>query len=194
MKSQSYPELLILIQADRKYQCRTNRQKDLHALRCTKQSTVSTSFKTLALVEDWVLFLSVVFLHMMSCGEVEKHLLVVYLNHTSISDSIVCCEDYHDFLKYSGERNTWGVKKKVFLTYIHSDFFKEGRQKREQNDNFFFSWMFYLRFPGNINSSLKVSVIKCWYWYSEYCIQVFILGGNSAAVIFQWVIYVFIPI
>lgn len=79
MKSQSYPGLRVLIQADRKYQYSTNRRKDLHALRYTKQSTVSTSFKILALVENWVLFLSVVFLHMMSCGEAEKHLLLVYL-------------------------------------------------------------------------------------------------------------------
>lgn len=52
--------------------------------------------------------------------------------------------------------------------------------------------MFDLNFPGNINTSLKVSVIK--YWYSEYCLQVFILWGNSAAVIFQRVIYGFVLI
>lgn len=56
----------------------TDKRTFMH-LDIQNKSTVSTSFEILALVEDWVLFLSVVFLQMMSCGEVKKHLLVVYM-------------------------------------------------------------------------------------------------------------------
>lgn len=74
-------------------------------------------------------------------------------------------------------------QKEVFLTWIHN-FWREKTEKIEQKDNIaFYKWNVLLEFPRRHQQLFKVSVIKS--WYSEYCRQVFILWGHSAAIIFQ---------
>lgn len=139
MKSQSYPGLRVLIQADRKYQYSTNRRKDLHALRYTKQSTASTSFKILALVENWVLFLNVVFLHMMSCGEAEKHLLLVYLKSYFYFWQHCLLWRLSWFLKIFRRKKYLRSKKKG-LSHVHSHwlFWRGKTEKRTKRQFLFF--------------------------------------------------------
>lgn len=132
MKSQSYPELLGLAQADRKYQYNTNRQKDLHALRYTKQSTISTSFKILALVEDWVLFLRFFFLHMVSCGNVEKHLLVVYLKSYFYFWQYCLLWRLSRFLKILRQKKYLRIKKRSLSRTFIVTFLKEDRKENKK--------------------------------------------------------------